>query len=85
MSDVHVGADVGAAIGHGSGDAASLRGARRLGLAAAPTFAFMALLTGVFGASPTDTLCSAAHGALPLSSMVLMYGLMSVFHLAPWL
>lgn len=85
MSDVHAGAGVGAAIGHGSGDAASLRVARGLGLAAAPTFALMALLTGVFGEGPTDMLCPTAHGALSLSSMMLMYGLMSAFHLAPWL
>jgi len=30
-------------------------------------------------------LCSAAHGAAPLNGMVLMYGLMSVFHSTPWL
>jgi hypothetical protein len=32
-----------------------------------------------------DMLCSAAHGASPLNGMVLMYGLMSVFHSTPWL
>jgi len=85
MSDAHAGASVCAAIGHGSGDAAFFRVARGLGLAAAPTFALMALLTDVFGEGPMDMLCSAAHGALSLSSMVLMYGLMSTFHLAPWL
>jgi hypothetical protein len=56
-----------------------------LGLAAAPTFATMALLTGVFGAGPPDVLCSAAHDASPLSGMVPMYLLMSAFHSAPWL
>jgi hypothetical protein len=30
-------------------------------------------------------MCSAAHGASPLSGMVPMYVLMSAFHLAPWL
>ena len=85
MSDVHADAGVCAANGHGSGDAASLRVADWLGLAAAPTFALMALLTGVLGGGPMDMLCSAAHGASPLNGMVLMYGLMSVFHLAPWL
>ncbi len=53
--------------------------ADRLGLAAAPTFALMALLTGVLGG---DMLCSAAA---PLSGMVPMYVLMSTFHSAPWL
>jgi hypothetical protein len=56
-----------------------------LSMAAAPTFAFMALLTAVpYGAS-LDMLCSTAAGASPFSGMVLMYLLMSVFHLAPWL
>jgi hypothetical protein len=32
-----------------------------------------------------DMMCSAAHGASPLSGMVTMYVLMSAFHLAPWL
>jgi hypothetical protein len=56
-----------------------------LSLAAAPTFAIMALLTGVLGGDPLDALCSAAHNASPLSGMVLMYVLMSAFHSAPWL
>jgi hypothetical protein len=55
---------------------------RLLSLAAAPTFAIMALLTGVLG--PPDALCSIA-GASPLGGMVPMYLLMSAFHLAPWL
>jgi hypothetical protein len=55
---------------------------RLLSLAAAPTFAIMALLTGLLG-SP-DVLCSTA-GASPLGGMVPMYLLMSAFHLAPWL
>ena len=53
-------------------------------LAAAPTFAIMALLTGVLGGSP-DMLCSAAQDASPLGGMVPMYLLMSAFHLPPWL
>jgi len=54
-------------------------------LAAAPTFALMALLTGVLGGGPLDALCAAAHGASPPGGMVVMYGLMSAFHGAPWL
>jgi hypothetical protein len=54
-----------------------------LGLAAAPTFAVMAILTGVGGAD-TGMMCSAAHVS-PLSGMVPMYVLMSAFHSAPWL
>jgi hypothetical protein len=54
-----------------------------LSLAAAPTFAVMALLTALLGTAP-DMLCSAMH-ASPLGGMVPMYLLMSAFHLAPWL
>jgi len=50
-------------------------------LAAAPTFAIMALLTSIPGDGSPDVLC----GASPLSGMVPMYLLMSAFHLAPWL
>jgi hypothetical protein len=64
--------------------AAALGAAGWLGLAAAPTFAVMALLACVPGGD-TDMMCSAAHGASPLSGMVPMYVLMSAFHLAPWL
>ena len=69
----------------GSGNAADLGAADWLCLAAAPTFAIMALLTGVLGGGPPDMLCSAAQDASPLSGMVPMYLLMSAFHSAPWL
>jgi hypothetical protein len=55
-----------------------------LALAASPTFAVMALLTGGLGGGPMEMLCSAAH-ASPMGGMVAMYGLMSVLHLGPWL
>src|ERR1700731_4545726 len=69
----------------GSVNAAALGAADWLCLAAAPTFAIMALLTGVFGGGPPDMLCSAAQDASRLSGMVPMYLLMSAFHSAPWL
>jgi hypothetical protein len=58
--------------------------ANGLSLAAAPTFAIMALLTCVFGGSAPDMVCAATH-AWPLGGMLPMYLLMSAFHLAPWL
>jgi predicted deacylase len=60
------------------------RRANWLSLAAAPTFAIMAVLT-VFAGSGPDMLCAAAQHASPLSGMAAMYGLMSAFHSAPWL
>ena len=51
-------------------------------LAATPTFAIMAVLTGLSGGN-ADMLCSATQG--PLSGMVPMYALMSAFHAGPWL
>ena len=61
------------------------RGAHWLCLAAAPTFATMALLTALPGAGAPDMLCAAAQHASPLSGMAAMYWLMSAFHAAPWL
>jgi hypothetical protein len=55
-----------------------------LGLAAAPTFAILALWTGLFGGQP-DMLCMGMQGPSPLNGMALMYALMSIFHAVPWL
>jgi hypothetical protein len=74
-----------ARAGAGSGNVAAVGAADWLCLAAAPTFAIMALLTAVFGGGPPDMLCSAVQDASPLSGMVPMYLLMSAFHSAPWL
>jgi hypothetical protein len=65
--------------------ALSFSAADWLCLAAAPTFALMALLTGVLGGGPADMICSAAHGGSLFGGMVPMYWLMSAFHAAPWL
>jgi hypothetical protein len=53
-------------------------------LAAAPTFAVMALMTAVVGA-PQDMFCMSTQGASALNGMAFMYMLMSAFHSAPWL
>jgi hypothetical protein len=74
------------AIRYESGNAAAALGvADWLCLAAAPTFAIMALLTGVLGGGQMAMMCSTAQDASPLSGMVPMYVLMSAFHSAAWL
>lgn len=62
----------------------AVRASEWLSLAAAPAFAAMALLTAANG-EPAAMLCSTMLGSSPLSGMVPMYALMSVFHSAPWL
>lgn len=59
------------------------RAARWLSLAASPAFALMAL--AAIASPPPIALCGAAPGGLPIDGMALMYLLMSLFHLAPWL
>jgi hypothetical protein len=54
-----------------------------ISLAAAPTFAIMALTTGILGGSPGNMICTAGHASL-LVGMVPMYLLMSVFRSPPW-
>jgi hypothetical protein len=48
-------------------------------LAAAPTFAIMALTTGILGGGPGYMICPADHASL-LDGMVPMYLVMSAFH-----
>jgi hypothetical protein len=74
------------ATGHETGrrgNAAALGTAGWLRLAAAPTFAVMAILSCLSGGG-ADMMCS-AHGVSALSGMVAMYVLMSAFHSVPWL
>ena len=56
-----------------------------LHLAATPTFATMALFTGVFGTGPQDALCASIHHGSAVGGMTSMYTLMSAFHSVPWL
>lgn len=81
MSDTDAIARGSGVISRDKGNTATIVAADFLYLAAAPTFAIMALLTAVLGRGSLDALC----GASPLSGMVPMYLLMSAFHLAPWL
>lgn len=53
-----------------------------LSLAAAPTFAAMALFTGMHGATMADTVCATTP---MLGGMAPMYWLMSAFHAGAWL
>jgi hypothetical protein len=73
------------AIPDENGNATARGAADWLCLAATPTFAIMALLTGGLGGGQPDMLCSAAHDASSLGGMVPMYLLMSAFHFPPWL
>ncbi len=75
MSAISIGGGIhGAALGRVAAD--------WLGLAAAPAFAMMALMTAAFSGG-MEPLCS-AHGSL-MTGMTPMYVLMSAVHSAPWL
>ena len=82
MSETHAVTPGSSAIPRDTGNATAIGAADFLYLAAAPTFAIMALLTAVLGGG--SPLCSVAS-ASPLTGMVPMYLLMSAFHLPPWL
>jgi hypothetical protein len=84
MTETHGGgSDCGAVVYQG-GTAAARGAADWLCLAAAPTFAIMALLTGVVGGGRM-AMCSPLADAWPIGGMVPMYLLMSAFHSASWL
>jgi hypothetical protein len=65
-------------------EATNFTASNALGFAAAPTFAIMAMFSGLGGAT-RDALCAAAHDGSPWTGMAAMYLLMSVFHSTPWL
>jgi uncharacterized membrane protein YeiH len=85
MSEVDTGGSACGTPRYQTGNAAARGAVGWLSLAAAPTFAIMALLTGVSGGGARDMLCAAGQDASPLSGMAAMYWLMSAFHAAPWL
>lgn len=68
--------------GKAGADAVARVAGRWLHLAAAPTFAAMALLTAISGSGSPAVLCG---GSGSLGGMATMYLLMSAFHLSPWL
>ena len=70
MSEAHSFRSVGGTTRCKNRDATTLGAADWFSLAAAPTFAIMALLTGVLGGGPMDLLCSAAQDASPPSATV---------------
>src|SRR5258708_22902759 len=80
-----LGRSAGDAKGQGSRTTATLGAADWVGLAAAPTFAIMALLTGVLGGGKMAMICGTAQAPSSIGGMVPMYLLMSGFHSAPWL
>jgi len=55
---------------------------RMLSLAAAPTFALMALVAA--GDALPSAFCAAGSRLLPFDGMTAMYVLMTLFHLPPW-
>ncbi|SON56742.1 hypothetical protein HDIA_3201 [Hartmannibacter diazotrophicus] len=54
-----------------------------LGLAASPTFTLMAWISAAD--SHQAMMCAPASDLMPFSEMTLMYLLMGLFHLSPWL
>ena len=83
MSEAYHANPTGGGSGRDEGTAVARAAADWLSLAAAPTFAVMALVTAT-GSQP-QWLCAAGHLGSPVSGMAPMYLLMSAFHTAPWL
>lgn len=65
-------------------DAAHFGAADWLALAASPVFAIMALVSGVLDGGPAEMICASGHMSA-MSGMAVMYLLMSIFHVSPWL
>lgn len=86
MGKVHrQGRDIGGMASEDGGISAILRMVRWLPFAASPIFALMALVTGISDAGRANTICLTADDTSYFNDMVVMYLLMSFFHLPPWL
>jgi hypothetical protein len=85
VSEIYLDVRASDVIGSKEGHSAVTSAAEWLSLAAAPTFAIMALMTRIHGGGMPELLCWAMHGTSPLTGMASMYLLMSAFHLTPWL
>ena len=82
MSEAYPANSVGG--GHGDDVAIARVAADWLGLAAAPAFAMMALMTFCLGGG-MEPLCSATPFGSLMSGIAPMYLMMSAVHSAPWL
>jgi hypothetical protein len=71
--------------GENPGAAVARAAAEWLSLAAAPTFAMMALMTAVLGGGAGPLCSTTQDGWSLMSGMVPMYLMMGAFHSAPWL
>lgn len=58
-------------------------GAGLLAFAAAPVFGLMARYSAI--AAPDMAMCGAGASRFPINDMALMYLLMGLFHLPPWI
>lgn len=58
---------------------------RGISLGATPAFALMALICGVFEDELSAICSSGGSSAFPVTGMVWMYALMSMFHVGAWL
>ena len=83
MSEAYPANSIGGSRG-ADGAAAARAAANWLSLAAAPTFATMALVTAALGGGAQPVCSTTPYGSL-MSGMVPMYLLMGAFHSGPWL